>query len=1055
MLLVLGLFSQNETKKWYFGNKAGLDFITNPPTVLINSAMNAMEACSTISDATGNLLFYTDGVTVWNKLHTVMANGTGLLGDPSTTQTLIVKQPGNSNIYFIFTADCVGQANGLRYTTVDMNLAVGIGSVTIKNTLIVSPSTEKIVGTRHCNGIDIWVITHDYPGNTFRANLVTSSGVGTSILSSVGGIVDQGGTQGYLKISPSGKKIGLARCSMNGSNTFPLEVYDFDNSTGIVFNSLIVKMTIQAYGCEFSSDESKFYACHTPGTTRISQWDLCAGSNTAIVASEYTFAASGVGAMQLGPNGKIYVSISGQFTGVFNNPNVGGVGCNYFINGQPIAPNNCTYGMPNFVYPKLQVQPFTYTVSPAISCLTASFTSLPPPTITVTACTSVGYSLTNMLWDFGDPSSGSANTSTFANPTHNYPGPGNYTAQLIYYYTCGGGTDTLKQQVVVGAMNVNSPQNFQLCNGQTLTLSATGNLTYTWSTGQNTNNINVSPTVNTTYTVYGTDMNGCANMAIKTITVNSLPTIIINGSNSTCIGSSIIQTASGGNTYTWSTGSNTSTVNLTPSLSTIYSVLGADMNNCMNSATVNISVIPLPIITTIGSTALCVGSTISQTASGAITYLWNTGVITNTINLAPTVNTTYTVYGTDTLGCIGQQTVSVIVNPLPIITTSGNTIICIGSIVTQTANGANTYTWNTGENTTTVNLTPTINSTYTVYGTNISGCTNQQTVSVTVNSLPTITASGNNSICIGFTVNETASGANSYTWNTGENTNVVSFTPSINTVYSVSGSDINGCVNTTTVLITVNSTIPITSFSYPLVCQNDINTLPITINGFNSGGIFFSNNLNIDANTGQINLNLTNAGTYPVTYSVLINGCLGSNTTSLIILPVANLNLNPSINITPGSSTTLSVTGGTSYTWSPANYLSCIECENPLATPPENMQYCVTSELNSCISKACTDIIVTCETNNDYSVPNAFTPNGDNNNDIFCLQGWDVCITNFNVMIFDRWGEKVYESTNFNFCWDGIYNGKLLDAAVFVYVINATKLNKDKINKKGNITLIR
>src|SRR6218665_176745 len=114
------LFCQNEASKWYFGSLAGLDFMTNPPTILTNGAMSTQEGCASISNGAGNILFYTDGVTVWNQAHTVMANGTLLQGSFNSTQSgVIIKQPGNSNIYYIFTVDALGGANGLKYSIVD------------------------------------------------------------------------------------------------------------------------------------------------------------------------------------------------------------------------------------------------------------------------------------------------------------------------------------------------------------------------------------------------------------------------------------------------------------------------------------------------------------------------------------------------------------------------------------------------------------------------------------------------------------------------------------------------------------------------------------------------------------------------------------------------------------------------------------------------------------------------------------------------------------------------------------------------------------------------
>lgn len=135
--------SQNEFSKWYFGQYAGLDFSTTPPTALTNGSLITSEGVATISDANGNLLFYTDGVTIRNSSHSVMANGTGLGGNASSTQSgIIVKQPGNTNVFYVFTAY---NTIGVNYSKVDMNLAAGLGSVTVKNATLHAPTCEKLV----------------------------------------------------------------------------------------------------------------------------------------------------------------------------------------------------------------------------------------------------------------------------------------------------------------------------------------------------------------------------------------------------------------------------------------------------------------------------------------------------------------------------------------------------------------------------------------------------------------------------------------------------------------------------------------------------------------------------------------------------------------------------------------------------------------------------------------------------------------------------------------------------------------------------------------------
>ena len=211
-------FSQNEFSKWYFGSFAGLDFATSPPTILTNGALNTSAGCATMCDNAGNLLFYGDGGGIYNSNHTVMANGAGLLGNSSTSQGLIaVKQPGNNSIFYLFVINQNGGNNMYSYSIIDMTLAAGLGSVTVKNATLYIPCCEKQVAVRHCNGKDVWIVSHEYNSNKFRSYLLTSTGLNpTPVITAIGETPGQGNTNGILstigqmKISPDGKKLALA-----------------------------------------------------------------------------------------------------------------------------------------------------------------------------------------------------------------------------------------------------------------------------------------------------------------------------------------------------------------------------------------------------------------------------------------------------------------------------------------------------------------------------------------------------------------------------------------------------------------------------------------------------------------------------------------------------------------------------------------------------------------------------------------------------------------------------------------------------------------------------
>jgi gliding motility-associated-like protein len=195
------------------------------------------------------------------------------------------------------------------------------------------------------------------------------------------------------------------------------------------------------------------------------------------------------------------------------------------------------------------------------------------------------------------------------------------------------------------------------------------------------------------------------------------------------------------------------------------------------------------------------------------------------------------------------------------------------------------------------------------------------------------------------------------------------------------------------------------------------------------------------------------AGTYTVTVTDPTNGCTASSTTvvSQVLAPTASVSND--VTITIGNSTLLAASGGGSYLWSTSDTTSSIS-----VSPTETTTYCVTvTNASGCFDTACVRVTVEipCPENKDLAVPNAFSPNGDYHNDRLCLQGWSTCIADFQIIIYDRWGEKVFESTDASFCWDGTYKGKDLDPAVFVYYITAVLSNSNKVEKKGNISLIR
>ena len=341
-----------------------------------------------------------------------------------------------------------------------------------------------------------------------------------------------------------------------------------------------------------------------------------------------------------------------------------------------------------------------------------------------------------------------------------------------------------------------------VCIGSSSNLSSAGAVTYSWSSGATTSTTNVTPTVTTTYTVFGTNANGCTNTSTVMVAVNPLPSVLATpASSAICIGKTTTVTASGASTYVWNTTATTPSIVVTPLTNTSYTVTGTDVFGCVNSATTMITVNPLPTVS-IASTnsVLCAGQTLTLTAGGASTYTWNTGSNSAMIADSPTVTTTYSVFALDVNGCSGSAISSVTINALPVMNaiTSASTV-CAADTVTLTASGALTYTWSSGGFNATEVVTPTITTTYTVSGTNSNGCTNSAFTTVTVNPLPSLVISSSNSvICVGQTATLSVSGANTYSWSSGGTTSLEVVTPTITTTYTVTGVDLNNCVNSDT-----------------------------------------------------------------------------------------------------------------------------------------------------------------------------------------------------------------------------------------------------------------
>jgi hypothetical protein len=319
-------------------------------------------------------------------------------------------------------------------------------------------------------------------------------------------------------------------------------------------------------------------------------------------------------------------------------------------------------------------------------------------------------------------------------------------------YTCtitmNGATTTQTQTITVNALpNVSGGTNQTVCAGTSVTLSGSGASTYTWNNNVQ-DGVAFTPVSTQTYTVTGTDANGCTNAAQTTITVNALPTVGAGANQTVCAGTSVTLSGSGANTYAWNNNVQDG-VAFTPASTQTYTVNGTDANGCTNTAQVQVTVNALPTVGAGANQTVCAGTSVTLSGSGASTYAWNNNV-QDGVAFTPASTQTYTVTGTDANGCTNTAQTTITVNALPTVGAGSNQTVCAGTSVTLSGSGASTYVWNNNVQDG-VAFTPASTQTYTVTGTDANGCTNTAQVLVTVSNPSSSTVT--ETACLSYTLN--------------------------------------------------------------------------------------------------------------------------------------------------------------------------------------------------------------------------------------------------------------------------------------------------------------
>ncbi|GEM_PF-365862 len=515
--------------------------------------------------------------------------------------------------------------------------------------------------------------------------------------------------------------------------------------------------------------------------------------------------------------------------------------------------------------------------------------------------------------------------------------------------------------------------NICLNDSVNLLMTGTGNATFTWSNPSSLNialddSVFAKPTVTTTYTITGTDTNGCVDSTTALVNVDTLPVVTVTPGNSDlCLGSSLTLTAGGAQDYTWSpgTGLNSTTgtsVIASTMVTTLYSIVGVDANGCSADTSLTITVNPLPVIAVnpIDPT-ICLNDTVQLTASGAITYEWVTvpsaGAFTGAvIDASPDQLTEYLAVGTDANGCSSTAGTFVFVNPLPDVEiTLLDDTICLGESQAMTAVNASTYQWAASTTLNTqvganVVATPTVNTTYTVTGTDANSCSASADTTIAVDTLPDIIINPSmHAMCVGEDVVLQASGATDFTWTPAASLNIsvgstVISSATDTVTYTVTGTDDNSCMNDTTVTVNVTPLPVLTlGFTDDTVCTGTADTL------FAQGAITYewSNNGNV---IEPVNDTLIVFPLQTQIYGVVGTGPGGCQSTDFLVVNVHDI---PTFSA--GADTfkcidetiQLQASGGVNYTWTDTTGLSDTTIADPLCSATSTTTYTVLIEDNN------------------------------------------------------------------------------------------------------------
>jgi len=905
-----------------------------------------------------------------------------------------------------------------------------------------------------------------------------------------------GGTPNYTYAWSNGQTTSTATGLSNGTYTVTItDANGCSSDTTVTITEptiLSASVTITNSTCTASDGTASVSASGGTGTYTYSWIPTGQTTATATGLSSGTYSVTTTDA-----NGCTFVlsaTVNSTGGGTASIQSSSNVSCNGGNNGN--ATVSMTGGTPNYTYlwsngqisstaTGLIFGTYTVTVTDAIGCTTTQTITITEPALLTASVTPTNIT----CFGFNDGTgtvlaAGGTGTYTYAwspsggnSSAASNLSPGNYTVTVT---DANGCTSTSSLAITQPAVLTTSATSTNIsCSGATdgsatlTTSGGTGSYTYSWSPSGGTTS-SASGLSAGNYSVLITDANGCTSTSTLAITQPAVLTASVSSTNISCNGANdgtALSAATGGTgtyTYAWSpSGGNSSAASGLAAGN--YSLTVTDVNGCTSTATFAITE-PAILSAAISqpNVVACFGdsTTLSLTTSGgtvAYTYLWSPGgqTVANP-NLGAG---TYTVLVADANGCTSIDSHTVTEPPQLAVTSAQTNVTCFGlsdgaaSASATGGTGTYTYLWNpSGGNS--PSATGLAAGNYTVTVTDANGCTNINTVTITQ---PVILSStifpANNATCGNNdgTAQANPSGGTpgfTYSWSNGQNTQTATgLIPS--TVYTVTISDAYSCTTTNTISVGQDPPPVANITGTATICNGNSTALTASPSGAGNTYIW---------NTFATSSSITVSPSASTNYSVIVTNGACSDTAfiSVTVNPTPTANAGMDTTIMETESVTLGASGGVSYQWTPSSDLSCTNCANPTASPLVTTTYVVyVTDANGCVSADTVTVFVDpLECGVPY-LPNAFSPNGDGENDFLKIYvPAPACLKEIKLSIFDRWGEKIFSTEDPLFEWNGEFKNFPFDAqptnsTVVVYRLKIVLYPDKEIKRTGNISIVR